>query len=245
MNKRNRLTVGMIATIILLACACPATSLTPIAEEPTTSIPVIPTEPDIPIIPTIETSSALLRDDFSVPSAELETFSDDSGSAETKDGVYVVRSTGELWNWGASTSEFNDTVIEFDTTTTIAPANNNAGSGVICRMHAREDNSIDGYLLAISADGFYSIRSIVSSSMDPLVDWTYSDTINQGNLENTIRATCNGSELILEVNGEVLATASATADGPTSGAIAFAAVSFETGEPLAEVHYDNLVVSAP
>lgn len=248
MNKRNRLTVSIIVGIILLACACPATSLPTTNDQPTASIPVISTQPEIPtIIPPTTTSSSiiLLSDDFSVESAELETFSDESGSAETKDGVYVVRSTGDLWNWGASTSEFSDTVIEFDTTIAVAPANNNAGAGVICRMKARDDNSIDGYLLAISADGFYSIRSITSSSMDPLVDWTYSDTVNQGNQQNTIRATCNGSELILEVNGEVLATASTIASGSQSGAIAFAAISFETGEPLAEVHFDNLAVSAP
>lgn len=245
MNKRNRLTISIIVAIILLACACPATSLPVINDQPPTSIPAIPTQPEIPTIPPTATSSILLSDDFSVESAELETFSDESGSAETRDGVYVIRSTGDVWQWGQSTSEFNDTVIEFDTTISSGPANNNAGTGVICRMQVRDDNSIDGYLLAISGDGYYTIRSIVSSSMDALADWTYSDTINQGNLENKIRATCSGNELILEVNGEVLATASTTESGPQSGAIAFAAISFETDEPIAEVHFDNLVVNKP
>lgn len=243
MNKRARLIVSIIVTIILLACACPATSLPTINDQPATSIAILPTQPVIPTV--APQTNILLSDDFSVESAEMETVSDESGSAETKDGVYVVRSTGDLWNWGASSSEFSDTVIEFDATITVAPSNNNAGAGVICRMQVRDDNSIDGYLLAISADGFYSIRSITSSSMDPLVDWTYSDTVNQGNAQNTIRATCNGSELILEVNGEVLANANTIASGSQSGAISFAAISFETDEPVAEVHYDNLVVSQP
>ena len=175
----------------------------------------------------------------------METYSDESGSVETKDGVYVVHSTSEKWSWGRSNSEFSDTVIEFDETIVISPTNNNAAAGVICRMQTRDDNSIDGYLLAISGDGFYSIRSIASSSMDSLVDWTPSDTINQGNQENKIRATCNSSELKLEVNGETLATASTTADGPQSGGFAFAAVSFETDELIAEAHFDNLVISKP
>ena len=245
MTKRNRLTISIIAAIILLACACPATSLPAINDQPAaTSIPVLPTQPEIPTA-TPQPTNILLSDDFSVESSEMETFTDESGSAETKDGAYIVRSISELWNWGRSDSEFSDTVIEFDATITVSPANNNAGAGLVCRMQVRDDSSIDGYLLAISGDGFYSIRSITSSSMSPLVDWTYSDTIHQGSQENKIRATCNGSELKLEVNGELLATASADTSGPQSGGFAFAAVSFETSEPIAEVHFDNLVVSKP
>ena len=247
MNKKNRLAVSLIAAVILLACACPATSLPVINGQSTATIPspaALPTQPEIPTaVP--PSSNVLYKDDFSVESTELETFSDESGSAGTKDGAYVVRSTGELWNWGRSDSEFSDTVIEFDATITASPANNNAGAGVICRMKTRDDNSIDGYLLAVSGDGYYTIRSITSSSMNALVDWTPSDTVNQGNQQNKIRATCNGSELKLEVNGEVLATASADASGPQSGGFAFAAVSFEAGEPVTEAHFDNLVVSKP
>ncbi len=245
MNRRTRLNVSIIAAIILLACACPTTGLPAVNEQASATIPAISTQPEIPTIVPTTASTALFSDDFSVESSELETFTDDSGSAETKDGAYVVRSTGELWNWGRSTSEFSDSVMEFDVTITEAPANNNAGAGVICRMQSRDDNSIDGYLLAISSDGFYSIRSITSSSMTALVDWTESGAINQGSQENKIRATCNGSELILEVNGQVLGIATADAAGPASGGFAFAAVSFETDEPVTEAHFDNLVVIKP
>ena len=244
MNKKNRLSIGFIAAIILLACACPATSLPAINEPTATNVPEIPTQTEIPTS-TPQPSNILYSDDFSVESSELETYSDESGSVETKDGAYVVRSTSDKWNWGRSDSEFSDTVIEFDITIAMAPSNNNAGAGVICRMQTREDNSTDGYLFAISGDGYYSIHSINSSSMNPLVDWTSSDTVNQGNQENKIRATCNGSELKLEVNGETLATASADASGPQSGGFAFAAVSFETDEPVTEAHFDNLVISKP
>jgi hypothetical protein len=243
MNKKNRLTVSVVGAIIILACACPATGLPATSDPATATLPAISTQPEIPTDPPV-ISDSLLSDDFSVDSGELEIFSDDSGSAEIKDGAYVVRSTGEKWNWGRSDSEFSDTVIEFDLTITVAPSNNNAGAGVICRMQARDDNSIDGYLLAISSDGYYSIRSITASSMEPLVDWTSSGVIHQGNELNKIRATCNGSELILEVNGEALGIATA-AGGETSGGFAFAAVSFETAEPVAEAHFDNLVISQP
>jgi len=244
MTKRSRLAFSIVAGIVLLACACPAASLPAIDQPTDTAVPETPTPPEIPT-PTSQPSNILFSDNFSIESSELETYSDASGSVETKDGAYVVRSTSDLWNWGRSDSEFSDTVIEFDETIAIGPTNNNAAAGVICRMQTRDDNSIDGYLLAISSDGFYSIRSISSSSMDSLVDWTSSDTINQGNQANKIRATCSGSELKLEVNGETLATASAPADGPQSGGFGFAAVSFETNDPVAEAHFDNLVISKP
>jgi len=49
----------------------------------------------------------------------------------------------------------------------------------------------------------------------------------------------------LEVNGKILATAITTASGPQSGKFAFAAISFETDEQVAEVHFDNLTISEP
>lgn len=246
MTKRNRLTISMIAGILLLACACPVSSLPAIGNQPTASAPVIPaTQPQIPTATPQQNTGILYSDDFSAKSSELESYSDESGSVETKDGVYIVRSISDLWNWGRSSSDFADTVIEFDIALVTGPANNNAGFGVICRMHTRDDNSIDGYLLGISGDGYYSIRSISSGTMSPLVDWTFSDSIHQGTESNKIRATCNGSELRLEVNGVLAASANTVTGDASSGSFAFAAVSFETAEPIAEVHFDNLVISQP
>lgn len=217
-NNKIRLTTGLIA-VIAFACACPATGL-----------PAI---------------NVLYSDDFSVESAEMETFTDENGSAGTRDGVYFIQTTGDKWQWGRSDSEFDNTVIEFDVTMFAGPSNDNAGFGVICRLTLREDTSVDGYLLAISADGYYTIRSITASSMSPLVDWSFSDVIRQGNASNKVRATCNGSELTLEVNNQLIASASTGGAGTAPGAIAFAAISFEENEPLVEVHFDNLVVSQP
>ncbi len=246
MNKQTRPAINIISAIVLLACACRAVSLPTINQPPTPYIPpVIPTQAQLPTIAPKPPDNTLLSDNFDTPSSEMESFSDESGSTETKDGVYIVRSTGDLWNWGQSQSEFANAVIEFDVSMVIGPANNNAGMGVVCRMRAREDTSVDGYLLAISGDGYYSIRSVSAGSMSPLVDWTYSDAINQGASSNKIRATCDNNELKLEVNGKLLATANTIPEGSTSGSIAFAAVSFETNEPNAEIHFDNLLVSNP
>lgn len=247
MSKRNQLSLGLIAAIVLLACACPVSGLIPGGgeESPTPGLPFVPAteEPqiEIPQIP----ANVLFSDDFSSASAEMEEYSSDDGSAGTENGVYVVRSSGDVWQWGRSNSEFADTVVDVDVTMIAGPSNDNAGFGVACRLVEAEDTSVDGYMLAISGDGYYTIRSITDSNMTALVDWTSSGAVKQGNAANQIRATCNGSELILEVNGTVVATASTIPGGSTSGAIAFAAISFETAEPYAEAHFDNLVVSQP
>jgi hypothetical protein len=248
MKKRNQATIGIIAAIVLLACACPVSGLPAIGgEEATPGLPIVPPTEEI----TIQTeevqipANVFFSDDFSVDSAEMETYSGDDGSAGTENGVYVIRSTGDLWQWGKSNSQFEDVVVEADVTMIAGPANDNAGFGILCRLAEKEDTSVDGYMLAISGDGYYSIRSIASSTMTALVDWTFSDVINQGNATNRIRATCSGSDLTLEVNGQLVASASAIAGGSPSGSIAFAAISFETAEAYAEAHFDNMIVSQP
>ncbi len=253
MNKRTRLAISLIAAIFLLACACPVSSLPMLNQAPTLvptiTIPVIPTLPSIatPTTAAVAPSNGnvLLTDDFNVQSTEFETYSDENGIVETRDGVYLVRAISDLWHWGRSTSEFDNTVAEFDATLVNGPSNNNAGFGIVCRLTERDDTSVDGYMLAISGDGYYTIRSVTASNMSPLVDWTYSDAINQGNVLNHIRATCNGSDLKLEVNGQLVAEAATIADGATFGGLAFSAISFEDAEKIAEIHFDILIVSQP
>lgn len=248
MNKRDRIVLALVTAIVMLACNALTTGG---SDQPPTTAPVISTIPVLPTtIPTEVQANPVIgnvifADDFSAPSVEMETYTGDDGSSGTENGVYVVRSTGDLWQWGRSQSEFSDVVVEVDASMQSGPANNNVGFGVICRLSERDDTSVDGYMLAISADGYYTIRSITASNMSALVDWTYSDSINQGNASNRIRAACNGASIELDVNGVNIASASATPGGVASGAIAFAAISFETDNPVTEVHFDNLVVSQP
>jgi hypothetical protein len=226
MNKRNQLIILSLVLTIMLACSALAPSNGNQGQQ--------------------SPANLLFSDDFSSsPSPEMEEYTADDGSAGTSNGVYFVRSTGDLWQWGRSESAFDNVTVEVDAKMVQGPANNNTGFGVVCRLTEREDTSVDGYMLAISADGYYTIRSITASNMSPLVDWEYSSVINQGDATNRIRATCNGNELKLEVNGTEIASATTMAGGATSGNIAFAAISFESGEPIAEVHFDNLVVSKP
>lgn len=248
MNKRNRLIFIAIATIIAVACACPMTSLpTPSDPTPISNIP-IPTI-EIPTLPPINvpTGNVLLEDDFSSDKGEWEIFSDEvEGSADITNGVYQIKTLANLWLWGRTETSFTDTVAQFDVTFTSGPSNSNAGAGIYCRLNVGENTSLNAYMLAISADGYYAILDFIDGSPTALVDWTYSDAINQGyNTNNNIRATCNGNELAIEVNGEQLASTNIPAGGATSGYLSLAAVSFETAEPSAEAHFDNIIVTEP
>lgn len=245
MNKRNRLIFIAVATIIAIACACPMTSL-PTSGEPTavSNIPLPTVEiPDVPPVD-VPTGNVLLQDDFSSDTGEWEIFSDGTeGSADITNGSYVIQSFTNLWIWGRTDTDFTNTVTQFDVTYVSGPSNLNVGMGIFCWVSLRDDTSLDAYLLAISGDGYYNISQFTAGSPSSLVDWAYSDVINQGSATNNIRATCSGNQLILEVNGVELA--STTISGTNSGGIALTAGSFESESPNSEVHFDNVVVSEP
>lgn len=243
MTKRNRSIIFAIVAIVALACACPTTGV-PTENPPPATFAPINTVPPIFTDEPVPSLNVLLQDDFS-SDANFESYSSDDGSAGVNNGVYVVRSTGDLWQWGRSTAQFSDSVIEVDVTMVAGPANNNAAFGIICRLAENSDGSINGYMLAISLDGYYTILAFENSSPMPLVDWTLTDAVRLGSEVNTLRATCNGSNLSLEVNGQLAGSATTISSGPTSGSIAFTATSFEVDSPLAEGHFDNLIISQP
>ncbi len=109
------------------------------------------------------------------------------------------------------------------------------------RVECRLQSNGDGYSLLISGDGFYSIQKFSGGSFTKLVDWTRSDVINQGNETNEIRAVCDGPNLALYCNGQLLGEA--TDSAWSTGDIAFIAASLEA-EPT-EIHFDNLKVYEP
>ncbi len=180
----------------------------------------------------------LYRDHFSDPSSGWEVGDYDAGSLGYRDGVYFVTSIVEgSTMWGVANRSFSDLVIEVDATQVSAPANSNNAYGVMCRVQANDD----GYALRISGDGFYGIHKAVGEDFEALVDWTESEAIRQGNATNHLRAVCDGADLALFVNGELVAQASDMTF--VEGDIALTATTFE--EQLTEVHFDYLVVFAP
>lgn len=184
-------------------------------------------------------SEVLFQDDFSDPKSGWEVGEYDTGKVGYGNGYYYVVSYGDSETmWGVANRFFSDVVIEVDATQVSGPVNNDYG--VICRS-ADPGNGV-GYYMLISGDGYYAIVKGTDAGFEWLVDFTESSAIRQGkNATNHIRAVCSGSKLSLTVNGVLLAEAKDSEF--TGGYIALTATSYE--DTPTEVHFDNLVVTAP
>lgn len=182
--------------------------------------------------------AVLFEDDFSDPGSGWQVRDTDSGSVGYGGGSYIVISREEsVTISGRANRSYDNLVIEVDATQVSAPANDNNDYGVVCRRQANGD----AYYLLISGDGKYSIQKNLGDEFVRLVDWTSSDAIRRGNATNRIRAVCDSSDLMLFANGELLAEVSDSAF--FEGDIGLTAMTYED-EPT-EIHFDNLVVSAP
>ncbi len=97
----------------------------------------------------------------------------------------------------------------------------------------------DGYLFLIQGNGQYAIMRARGRDVRPLVEWTPSDTIIQGQEVNTLRAVCVGDYLALYINGEFVADA--TDDTYSEGQVGLmASAATRLG---VSVEFDNLVVA--
>jgi len=250
--KRNTcrpiLLAGLCLTLASLACDAiieptPTPTPTPVPPTLTPTSTVTPTLTPTPTAtptptptPTPAPGDVLLRDDFSDPDSGWAVIEYENGDVGYGDGYYFTETTEEAGMvWGVASQSFSDVVIEVEATQVEAPANNNNGFGVMCRV--QESN--DGYLLRISGDGYAAIHRILGGSFDALVDWEESPAINQGAAVNSLRVVCDGSTLALYVNGELVAEATDTTF--VEGDIGLAATTFEP-EERTEIRFDNLLV---
>lgn len=220
---RNRILLGgALLGLALLACSLPGLTPPPISTPEGGG----------------KKSGVLFQDDFSNPKSGWEVGEYDAGKVGYGDGYYYVISYGDgNTMWGVANRSFSDVVIEVDATQVSGPDNNDYG--VICRTADSESGL--GYYMLISGDGYYAIAKGTDTGFDWLVDFTESSAIRQGNATNHIRAVCKGSKLSLTVNGVLLAEAEDSEF--TGGDIALTATSYENIPT--EVHFDNLVVTAP
>jgi len=234
--------IGGITGLVYIA------GLTPSTPEPgptRTAVAVVtppsPAPPNATLrpirTPTLSDDNVLLQDSFDNAESGWEVGDYTDGDVGYGDGFYYV--TGEKSGsmmWGVASQVFADLTIDVDATQVSAPANNNNAYGVMCRV-----NGNNGYIFQISGDGHYAIHRIVEGTFEELADWSPSDAIQEGNTTNHIRAVCDGSQLFLLVNGELVAQAEDSTY--TTGDIALTATTFE--DEATEIHYDNLLVTLP
>jgi hypothetical protein len=73
----------------------------------------------------------------------------------------------------------------------------------MCR--AAPANNGDGYYFMISGDGMYTLRRGSQDQVGALIEWTYSDAIQQHTSINRIRSVCIDDYLALYINGQFVA----------------------------------------
>lgn len=181
-----------------------------------------------------QAGDVLLNESFSEANA-WETFVSDDSDLQVNDGVYRIQTGPGGYIWGLNEAEHTDVVMEVTTNQLSTHANN--GYGLICRSDV--SNNGDGYYFLVSGDGFYSIRKGEGDDVNPLVDWTESSAVNDGQASNKIRAVCIGNYLAMWVNDTFLAETEDTAY--TGGFAGLAAVAFENGN--ADVTFDDLTIT--
>jgi len=184
-------------------------------------------------------SDILFSDSFADESSGWEIGDYSGGRVGYWNGEYYVTSLGDGQTmWGLANRGFDDVAIKVRSQQVSAPSNDNNDYGVICRANA--DGA--GYFFLISGDGFFAIlRGDANDQFDQLIDWTSSNAINQGNSSNQIQVTCEGENLSLQVNGELLA--SVKDSRYSAGDIALTATSYE--DTSTEIHFDDIEVVRP
>lgn len=168
-------------------------------------------------------------------------YSRDGATSAVGDGVLTLTTSqpGQIW-WTNPGRTFDDVIISVETDHVSGPEDN--AYGVICRYQSSENF----YVFLISSDGYYAIGKYQTGSdqveyLSGDGQYVASDAINQGQAQNSVRASCVGNELTLTVNGEVLESVNDSTF--VTGDIGLSASTFEPGSLV--VSYDNVRVLAP
>lgn len=189
-----------------------------------------------------------ISDNFSDPNSGWDTWKNTDGSVGYSNGSYfAIANTNGILSTGFLSQFFGDTVIEVDATVVSGPSDNNFGYEVECR----DQRNGSSYSFQVLASGYYMVGVMTNTgkgtytfkSLLSTDKFQTSIAIHRGLATNHLAVTCSGSQLKLEVNGQVLF------DGQDSthpnGNIGLGAVTFDDKNTPAEVHFHNLVVRAP
>ena len=230
--------IGAVLAMAIIACSCG--SILPLVTPTLT-----PSQPVNPPPGPSGYDSLPYYDDFSNPNTGWDIFDTDVDGAGYENGYYfVVSRTTEFSTYGDGGRLFGDMVINVDATPFSVPANSDFSLNAGCRV---KDNG-DGYLFEITGDGYYAVGYYTGGGQDYTSllsgdEWQFSNAIQQGMALNHLTVTCAGSQFRFEVNGEVLF------DGYdstfTEGDICLGADTYDDNNTPAEIHFDNLVVTAP
>ena len=225
-------------TLTLTPNPTPTVTLTP---TPTvTSTPTLtPTATDTPT-PTID-PSILFSDDFSDIDSGWDRYSNLDGVTEydLSHNAYRIFVNKSFMNyWSVPGRTYSNLVINVDAQKVAGPDENDIG--VLCRY---QDNQ-NFYLFEIQSTGYYGIYELLDGNWILLSgrELGFNDrVIHNGNSSNHLKVTCNQDNLILEVNGSILADV--YDPDFTSGDVGLLVGTYDVGG--VDVRFDNFVVSKP
>jgi hypothetical protein len=188
-----------------------------------------------------DNQGTVFRDDFDNSRSGWGADQRDRFERGYEEGEYFVRLHGPNWfAWTHPGERLDDVTVEADVYLASGPQDGHFG--VLCR-HVDLDNF---YYFAITADGYYAIfRRVDGGDLEILTGggagMVPSPAIRTGGQSNHIVAVCQGSELSLYANGQLLETV--VDDTYAWGDVGIGAGSGAAGDVL--VRFDNFLVTGP
>jgi S1-C subfamily serine protease len=147
-------------------------------------------------------SDSLYTEDFSNPNSGWTEKDDAEVYSSYDDGQFVMGVIPDnYWSWNVSGHHFSDVVINVDTN--VSQAAGDGDFGILCR-YVDADNF---YALEVSEDGYYAIWKMVNGESVSLVEWQQSSLIPTDGSAFILNASCDGAQLQLGVNAELVAEA--------------------------------------
>jgi hypothetical protein len=209
------LTLGMMITLILTACA----SATPEA----TSTPV----------------GAILSDDFSASHPDWALFDVEAGAAYIRNKELHLEDRGKGIAIYSPLLDHTYEDIKISVETRYVQGAMNNWMGVICR----QQDEANYYLLAISTDGYYLIQLVEDGTVTPLTGPTPSTAIHTGKAQNLLEATCKENTLTLVVNHIRLASRTDSTLGAAGQVALFTDAADPGGTTVAA--FDDFILTQP
>jgi len=142
-----------------------------------------------------------IYDDFSDINSGWDQVSETDFARYYQNGKYTLEVHPQSFSvWSPLVVDFENIVINVDVN--IEQAAHDGDIGVLCR-YIDADNH---YALEVSEDGYYTIWKRVNGEVVYIVDWAQSDLIPTDGSPFVVNASCDGAQLSVGINGNLLAT---------------------------------------
>ncbi len=183
-----------------------------------------------------DNKTALYRENFSNNESGWCVDSASSSALDYKSGKYVFEVNDTEWFvWCNPNENFDD--IHLEVTAENTGDTNDTVFGLMCHF---QEASNDFYYAGLSANGDYTIR-LYQGGEDVILAEGTSDAVDANAASYKLGMDCANGDIVLYLDGDQIDSASD--DTYSSGDIGLFA--WTGSDAPAEIHYDDLVVTAP